>query len=132
MASTTTSRQKTVAGIIILFASVVAGCSGGGFLPFGDGPHYIAPTALNAIVARQSAQRGVSPALVRAVIHQESGEDPSAISGAGAMGLMQLMPGTADAYGISDPFDPEENVAGGTALLADLLKQYHGNVKLAL
>ena len=48
------------------------------------------------------------------------------------MGLMQLMPGTADAYGISDPFDPEQNVAGGTALLADLLRQYHGNVKLAL
>lgn len=48
------------------------------------------------------------------------------------MGLMQLMPGTADAYGINDPFDPEQNVAGGTALLADLLRQYHGNVRLAL
>lgn len=132
MASTITSRRSTIAGIVIAFASVVAGCSGGGFLPFSNGPHYIAPSALNAIVERQSVQHGISSALVRAVIHQESGEDPSAISEAGAMGLMQLMPGTADAYGVADPFDPEENVAGGTALLADLLRQYHGNVKLAL
>jgi soluble lytic murein transglycosylase-like protein len=87
---------------------------------------------LNSIVAQQSAEHGVPPALVRAVIHQESGEDPSAISEAGAMGLMQLMPGTADAYGVVDPYDPEQNVAGGTALLSDLLRQYHGNVKLAL
>jgi soluble lytic murein transglycosylase-like protein len=113
-------------------ACAVAGCSGGGLLPWSGGPHYIAPTALNAIVSRQSAIYGVPTGLVRAVIHQESGEDPSAISSAGAMGLMQLMPGTADAYGINDPFDPEQNVAGGTALLADLLRQYHGNVRLAL
>jgi len=132
MGSTITSRRSTIAGIVIAFASIVAGCSGGGFLPFSEGPHSIAPSVLNAIVDRQSAQHGISSALVRAVIHQESGEDPSAISEAGAMGLMQLMPGTADAYGISDPFDPEQNVAGGTALLADLLRQYHGNVKLAL
>jgi soluble lytic murein transglycosylase-like protein len=132
MASTTSSRRNTLVGFIIAVASAVAGCSGGGFLPFDGGPHYIAPSALNAIVARQSAEHGVAPALVRAVIHQESGEDPSAISEAGAMGLMQLMPGTADAYGISDPFDPEQNVSGGTALLADLMRQYHGNVKLAL
>ena len=48
------------------------------------------------------------------------------------MGLMQLMPGTASAYGVDDPFDPESNVAGGTALLADLLRQYHGDVRLTL
>lgn len=132
MAPTARSRRSSLVGIVIAFASVVAGCSGGGFLPFGDGPHYIAPSALNAIIARESSERGVAPALVRAVIHQESGEDPSAVSEAGAMGLMQLMPGTADAYGVTDPFDPEQNVAGGTALLADLLRQYHGNVKLAL
>jgi soluble lytic murein transglycosylase-like protein len=132
MRPTQAAGRQSYAGIIAALAMSVAGCSGGGFLPFGDGPHYIAPQALAAIVDEQSAQHGVPPALVRAVIHQESGEDPSAISEAGAMGLMQLMPGTADAYGVSDPFDPEQNIAGGTALLADLLKQYHGNVKLAL
>lgn len=132
MASTRHKGRTTVVSLIILFATAAAGCSGGGFLPFGDGPHSIAPGVLNSIIAEQSSEHGVNPALVRAVIHQESGEDPSAISSAGAMGLMQLMPGTADAYGIADPFDPEQNVAGGTALLADLLRQYHGNVRLAL
>src|SRR5579864_1430584 len=132
MGSTTPSAKRPRLGILIAVACAVAGCSGGGFLPLGDGPHQIAPAVLDAIVQRQSAEHGVSPALVRAVIHQESGEDPSAISEAGAMGLMQLMPGTADAYGVSDPFDPAQNVAGGTALLADLLRQYHGDVRLAL
>lgn len=132
MASRGPSRRSTFVGLLIAVAAVVAGCSGDGFLPFTAGPHYIAPSALDAIVNRQSAEHGVSPALVHAVIDQESGGDPSAISSAGAMGLMQLMPGTAQAYGIADPFDPEENVAGGTALLADLLRQYHGNVRLAL
>jgi len=132
MKSTLNAGRTPFAGIVAALAAVVAGCSGGGFLPFDDGPHSIAPGVLDSIIARQSAEHGVSPALVRAVIHQESGEDPSAISDAGAMGLMQLMPGTADAYGIADPFDPEQNVSGGTALLADLLRQYHGNVRLAL
>ncbi|HYK52253.1 MAG TPA: lytic transglycosylase domain-containing protein [Candidatus Eremiobacteraceae bacterium] len=132
MASTRSTGRTTVVSLVIIFATAAAGCSGGGFLPFGDGPHSIAPAILNSIISEQSAEHGVSPDLVRAVIHQESGEDPSAISSAGAMGLMQLMPGTADAYGVNDPFDPEQNVAGGTALLADLLRQYHGNVRLAL
>jgi len=131
MASTPASKNSRL-GILIAVATAVAGCSGGGFLPFNDGPHQIAPAVLDAIVQRQSAAHGVSPGLVRAVIHQESGEDPSAISEAGAMGLMQLMPGTASAYGVDDPFDPESNVAGGTALLADLLRQYHGDVRLTL
>mgnify|MGYP001228438798 CR=1 FL=1 len=133
MASTTQGRT-TVVGLLIAFAAAAAGCSGDGFLPFPStgGPHYIAPAVLNSIVLEQSSERGVSPALVHAIIDQESGEDPSAISSAGAMGLMQLMPGTADAYGVADPFDPAQNVAGGTALLADLLREYRGNVKLAL
>lgn len=132
MTSIERARRRTTAGVLTAIACAVAGCSGGGFLPFGGGPHYIAPRALDSIIARQSSEHGVPPALVHAIIHTESSEDPSAISEAGAMGLMQLMPGTADAYGVSDPFDPEQNVAGGTALLADLLRQYHGNIKLAL
>jgi len=131
MTATPAPRRNAVTGFLAAIALGVTGCSGAGLLPF-DGPHYIAPQTLNSIVVRQSSEHGVPVALVRAVIHQESGEDPSAISDAGAMGLMQLMPGTADAYGVDDPFDPEQNVAGGTALLADLLRQYHGNVKLAL
>ena len=87
---------------------------------------------LNAIVANEARQNDVPVSLVHAVIMQESGGDPSAVSSAGAMGLMQLMPGTANAYGVANPFDPEQNVAGGVAYLHDLLQRYHGDVTLAL
>ncbi|HXW76656.1 MAG TPA: lytic transglycosylase domain-containing protein [Candidatus Eremiobacteraceae bacterium] len=132
MTSATGARGKSVVGLIAALACIVGGCSGGGVLPFDDGPHTMAPGLLANIVLRQSTAHHVPAALVFAVIDQESGGDPSAISTAGAMGLMQLMPGTAQAYGVDDPFDPEQNVAGGTALLADLLRQYHGDVSLAL
>jgi soluble lytic murein transglycosylase-like protein len=87
---------------------------------------------LNRIVQAQSRAHNVPASLIYAVIQQESGQDPSAISTAGAMGLMQLMPGTARTYGVANPFDPAANVEGGTAYLADLLKAYHGNMRLAL
>jgi soluble lytic murein transglycosylase-like protein len=118
--------------MLIVGAAAVAGCSGGGFLPLGVGPHAMDVQRLNNIVAVQSRVQGVPASLVHAVIEQESGGDPSAVSSAGAMGLMQLMPGTASAYGVANPFDPEENVAGGVAYLHDLLVRYHGDVTLAL
>lgn len=113
-------------------AAAVAGCSGGGFLPFDNGPHSMDQRRLNLIVNAQAAAHQVPATLVRAVISQESGGDPSAISTAGAMGLMQLMPSTASAYGVANAFDPDENVAGGVSYLHDLLLRYHGNVALAL
>jgi len=124
--------QRFLAAAFIVGATTIAGCSGGGFLPFGEGPHSIAAARLNSIVAAQSRARHVPAALVHAVIAQESGGDPSAISPAGAMGLMQVMPGTATAYGVGGPFGPTQKMQGGVALLADLLRQYHGNVQLAL
>ena len=87
---------------------------------------------LNSIIAMQSRAHAVPPSLVHAVITQESGGDPSAISTAGAMGLMQLMPSTAASYGVTNPFNPNQNVAGGVAYLHDLLVRYHGNLSLAL
>ncbi len=66
------------------------------------------------------------------MIRAESHGDPSAISRAGAQGLMQLMPETAVQYGVLNPFDPFANVEGGTRYMHDLLKRYRGNVKLAL
>jgi soluble lytic murein transglycosylase-like protein len=117
----------------LVAASAIAGCSGGGFLPFfGDGPHFIPAGQLNQIVETQSREHQIPASLIRAVITQESGADPSAISTAGAMGLMQLMPGTAQAYGVGNPFDPVQNVDGGAAYLADLVREYHGNLRLAL
>jgi Soluble lytic murein transglycosylase and related regulatory proteins (some contain LysM/invasin domains) len=82
---------------------------------------------------RQSAERyGVDPALVKAVIRTESSFNPYAVSRAGAKGLMQLMDATARSLGVDDPFDPAQNVAGGTRYLAYLLGKYDGNVKAAL
>jgi soluble lytic murein transglycosylase-like protein len=70
--------------------------------------------------------------LVHALITEESGWNPRAISSKGAMGLMQLMPATAADYGVRDPFDISENLSGGVRYLADLMQQFHGDLRLAL
>jgi soluble lytic murein transglycosylase-like protein len=75
-------------------------------------------------------QNGVDPALVRALIHAESSFNPNAVSRKGAQGLMQLMPATALQYGVSDPFDAVSNINAGVQHLADLIKQYDGDIKL--
>lgn len=75
---------------------------------------------------------GVEPALVRALIHAESGFNAKARSRKGAMGLMQLMPGTARDMGVADPALPDLNIRGGTKYLASLLLRFRGDVKLAL
>lgn len=74
---------------------------------------------------------GVNAALLRAVIHAESGFNARALSWKGAQGLMQLMPGTATELGVGDAFDPAENISGGARYLAMLLRDFHGDVKLA-
>jgi hypothetical protein len=74
----------------------------------------------------------VSPTLIRSVMQAESAFDPMAISPDGAMGLMQLMPEIATAFGIEDPFDTRDNIMGGTRLLRELLDSHHNNVPLVL
>jgi hypothetical protein len=82
---------------------------------------------------KEAARRyEVDPALIRAMIKAESGGNPSAVSSAGAQGLMQLMPATAAELGIKDAFDPYQNIMAGTCYLRQLLDRYQGNVKLAL
>jgi hypothetical protein len=85
-----------------------------------------------SLIQTYAAKNGLDPSLVRAVIQTESGGNPRAISSAGAMGLMQLMPGNAQEAGISDPFDPEQNIAAGTQQLSNLMKEYGGDLDLAL
>lgn len=79
-----------------------------------------------------SGHYGVDRALVRAVIHAESAFRPYAISDAGAQGLMQLMPATAERFAVDDPFDARQNIRGGVRYLAWLLKRFNGNLTLAL
>ncbi len=88
--------------------------------------------AYTPYIRRYAYENGLSPSLVRAVIQTESGGNPRAVSRAGAKGLMQLMPDNVREAGISDPFDPEQNIAAGTKQLAGLLAEYKGDLDLAL
>ena len=83
------------------------------------------------LVRAHSERQSLRPELVRAVIQVESGFNPSATSSKGAMGLMQLMPGTARDLGVLNAYDPEENIRGGTVYLRRLLDKY-GDEQLAL
>jgi len=84
-------------------------------------------------LVREAAERHhVDPALVRAVIETESNWNPSAVSRKGALGLMQLVPTTAQRFGVNDAFSPKQNVDAGVRYLKTLLERYNGNLDLAL
>jgi soluble lytic murein transglycosylase-like protein len=118
-----------VAALALVLGSLF-GCSQGGYLP--GGPHALPAGQLSSLVNTAAHAYGVKPNLIYAVIDAESNRDPAAISRAGAIGLMQLMPGTSSQYGVANPFDAQSNVAGGVHYLHDLLHRYHGNVSFAL
>jgi hypothetical protein len=84
------------------------------------------------LVARAEARQRLPRFLLAAVVRVESAGRPHSISAAGAMGLGQLMPGTARMLGVSDPFDSAANVDGAARLLAEHLVRYHGNIRLAV
>ena len=94
-------------------------------------PNSLDPEVAQAI-ASASARYNIDPNLIRAVIMTESSYNPNAVSSAGAMGLMQLMPNTAASLGVTDPFDISQNVHGGTRYLRQMLDRFDGDLELAL
>lgn len=98
--------------------------------------HIVVPTPTltpyDPLIEQYATRSDVPVALVRAVVSVESGSNPTARSSAGAMGLMQLMPETATELGVTDPYDPADNLRGGITYLKQLLDQYGGNEEIAL
>ena len=95
-------------------------------------PGPVRPIKFSGTIANAAKRNELDPALLSAVIRQESGFAPRAVSSAGAMGLMQLMPETARELGVRDPFDPEQNVNAGAKYLRGLIDRYHGRLDFAL
>ena len=97
-----------------------------------DSCQALAKPDVDQLIGEASKKHDVDVDLLRSVMRQESGFKPCAVSVAGAMGLMQIMPGTAEMLKLDDPFDPQKNVDAGASFLKMMLDRYQGNVTLAL
>ena len=89
-------------------------------------------TPYDSYFKKAAKKYGVSESLLKAIAKAESNFNERDVSSSGAMGVMQLMPDTARGLGVEDPFDPEQNIMGGAKCIASKLKEYNGDVKLAL
>jgi soluble lytic murein transglycosylase-like protein len=97
-----------------------------------NAPSMVPPEQIDALVSTNATEQQVDPALIKAIIANESGFNANATSNVGAQGLMQLMPGTAAGLGVTNSYDPAQNVMGGTKYIKGLLDKFNGNVKLAV
>ena len=95
-------------------------------------PDIVPPPQIEQLVNANAGAWGVDPALVKAIIANESGFDANATSKTGAQGLMQLEPSTAADLGVSNSYDPAQNVWGGTRYIRGLLDRFHGDMRLAV
>jgi soluble lytic murein transglycosylase-like protein len=87
------------------------------------------PNQFAGMIEQAAQKYNVNTNLINAVIHAESGYNPNAVSSCGAVGLMQLMPGTAKSLGVDDSYNPVENIDGGVKFLSQLLNRYNGDVE---
>lgn len=106
--------------------------SGNGETPQDKSGSLSAPASLESYFTEAAAKYGVDANLLKAVAKQESGFNPDSVSSAGAIGVMQLMPGTASSLGVSNPYDARQNIMGGAKYLSQLLHKYDGDTSLAL
>jgi soluble lytic murein transglycosylase-like protein len=90
------------------------------------------PSAFDSEINAAATSNGIDPALLKGLVSQESGFNPSARSGAGALGLTQLMPGTAASLGVTNPLDPVQSLQGGAKYLREQLDRFGGDERLAL
>jgi soluble lytic murein transglycosylase-like protein len=102
------------------------------FRPDPSAASAVAPADIDKLVQQSASRFQVDPDLVKAVIRVESGFDAKAVSSKGAMGLMQLIPATAQRFGVANPFDPKQNIEGGVNYLKHLLDLFGGDLKLSL
>ena len=92
----------------------------------------VTAAAMKPIIDREATKQKVDAGLVRAVVEAESAYSPWAVSPVGAMGLMQLMPATAESLQVTDPYDPNQNITAGTQYLKQMLERYGGDIAKAL
>lgn len=114
----------------MLQSQMASGSPSDGAAP--NAPAMVPPAQIDALVSENAQSQEVDPALIKAIIANESGFNANATSNVGAQGLMQLMPGTAAGLGVTDAYDPAQNVAGGTKYIKGLLDRFNGDVRLAV
>ncbi len=95
-------------------------------------PNKVSRSEIDNLITKYADKNGLDEDFVKAVINQESGFNPNATSHCGAMGLMQLMPATAQGLGVSDAYNPEQNIEGGTKYLKGLMDRFGNDKSLAL
>lgn len=130
----TTTRPKGVAaaGMRTIPYTYIENCYACGAQPgVNFGRLRLNTNAFQAEIAEAARTHGVDPAIIRAIMHAESAYNPNALSHAGAQGLMQLMPATARRFGVTNAYDPRQNIQGGVQYLAWLLRRFNGDLTLA-
>ena len=117
---------------VLMLTAVVPAAANGAAKAARGGSVALDHSELRQLVNRISLEHGMDPKLVDALVRVESSYDPRAVSRKGAMGLMQLMPDTANRLKVEDPFNPEENVRAGVKEFSRLVDRYAGSLQLAL